>query len=235
VSHLVERLNLRGEGIAADGVTVALSLPGERVEGDVAEGRIARPRILDPSPDRVRAPCPHFPTCGGCALQHAADGFVADWKRQVVERALAAQGLAAPIRAVRTSPPASRRRATLAGRRTKKGVLVGFHARASDQIVAIPDCRLLHPDLMACLPACEALTALGASRKGEVSLTLTRSEDGVDVAVAGVKPLDGPLRAALGDLAEGHDLARLSWDAEIVAARRPPRQRMGRALVVPPP
>ncbi|TCP40261.1 class I SAM-dependent RNA methyltransferase [Rhodovulum marinum] len=235
MSHLIERLNLRGEGVASDGLTVALSLPGETVEGDAVEGRIARPRILTPSPDRVRAPCPHFQNCGGCTLQHAADGFVAAWKRQVVERALAAQGLEAPIRALHTSPGASRRRATLAGRRTKKGVLVGFHARASDQIVGIADCRLLHPDLMACLPACEALTALGASRKGEVALALTRSEDGVDVAVSGVKPLDGALRAALGDLSDHHDLARLSWNGEIVAARRPPRQRMGRALVVPPP
>ncbi|MGC9419156.1 MAG: class I SAM-dependent RNA methyltransferase, partial [Rhodovulum sp.] len=235
MSHLVERLNLRGEAVTADGLTVALALPGETVQGNVADGRISRPRILTPSPDRVRAPCLHFQVCGGCALQHASDGFVAGWKRQVVDRALAAQGLDAPIRGLHTSPPASRRRATLAGRRTKKGVLVGFRARASRQIVAIPDCRLLHPDLMACLPACEALTALGASRKGEVALALTRSEDGVDVAVSGVKALDGPLRGALGDLAERHDLARLSWDGDIVAARRPPRQRMGKALVVPPP
>jgi 23S rRNA (uracil1939-C5)-methyltransferase len=235
VSHLVERLNLRGEGVTGDGITVPLALPGEEVEGEVAEGRIARPRIVHPVPDRVRAPCPHFATCGGCALQQASDGFIAAWKTDVIAHALAGQGLTAEIRPIVTSPPASRRRATLSGRRMKKGVLVGFHARASEVIVPIPDCRLLHPDLMACLPACEELTALAASRKGAVSLTLTRSEDGADIGVAGAKPLERAMVQDLADLAARHDLARLAWNGDLLAERRPPRQRMGRALVVPPP
>lgn len=235
MSHRIERLSLRGEGLTADGLTVPLALPGEAVEGEDKEGRIERPRILLPVPERVRAPCAHFVACGGCALQHASDAFVADWKVQVVRRALEGQGLDAPFRPILTSPPAARRRATLAGRRTKKGVMVGFHARASDVIVAIPDCRLLHPGLMACLPACEALVALGASRKGEIALAVTRSEDGPDVAVEGARPLDTALWAELATLARQHDLARLTWNGEAVAERRPPRQRMGRAHVVPPP
>mgnify|MGYP006193331985 CR=1 FL=1 len=36
---------------------------------------------------------------------------------------------------------------------------------------------------MAAIPALEALTAIGASRKGEVALSVTRSEAGPDVAV----------------------------------------------------
>ncbi|TCO73457.1 class I SAM-dependent RNA methyltransferase [Rhodovulum euryhalinum] len=235
MSHRIDRLSLRGEGLTAEGVTVALALPGEVVEGEIAEGRIARPRILSPVPDRVRPPCAHFASCGGCALQHASDAFVAQWKTGVVEAALAGQGLSAPMRPIHTSAPASRRRAVLAGRRMKKGVLVGFHARASDQIVAIPECRLLHPDLMAALPACEELTAMGASRKGEVTLTLTRSGDGVDLAVDGGKPLDEALRIGLAGIAGRHGLARLTWAGETVAARCPPRQRMGSAHVVPPP
>ncbi|TCP61108.1 23S rRNA m(5)U-1939 methyltransferase [Rhodovulum bhavnagarense] len=235
MSHVIQRLSLKGEGLTADGVTVALALPGEEVEGEVQDGRIASPRILTPVPDRVRAPCPHFARCGGCALQHASDGFVADWKTQVVARALAGQGLEAALRPILTSPPFSRRRAVLAARRTKKGVLVGFHARASDVIVPIPECRLLHPDLMAALPACEEITALGGSRKGEVTLTLTRSEDGVDLAVAGAKGETRSVLAELGALAGRHDLARLTWNGEVIATRRPPRQVMGRAHVVPPP
>ncbi|SIO49234.1 23S rRNA m(5)U-1939 methyltransferase [Rhodovulum sp. ES.010] len=232
---MVVRLNLRGEGVTAEGVTVPCALPGEEVAGEAEEGRIAAPRILAPVPDRVRAPCPHFARCGGCTLQHARDGFVASWKTDVVRAALAAHGLEAPVQPILTSPPASRRRAVLSGRRTKSGALVGFHARASDQVVAIPDCRLLHPDLMAALPACADLTALGASRKGELALSLTRSEDGVDLAVAEAKTLDDALRVALADLARRHDLARLAWNGEIVLTRRPPRQAFGRAHVVTPP
>ncbi|ARE40643.1 23S rRNA (Uracil-5-) -methyltransferase RumA [Rhodovulum sp. P5] len=235
MSHLIERLSLRGEGLTADGITVPLTLPGEEIEGAAADGRIPSPRIVTPVPERVRAPCPHYSGCGGCALQHASDAFVADWKMQVVRRALDGQGLEAPVRPIVTSPPETRRRAVLAGRRTKKGVLIGFHARASDVIVEVPDCRLLHPDLLAGLPACEDLTSLGASRKGALALTLTRSEDGLDIAVAEAKPLEGGLFAELAGVAERHDVARLTWNGELIAERRPPRQRMGRAFVAPPP
>ena len=132
----VERLGHLGDGLTADGTRVPLSLPGETVSGEITDGRIADARILTPSPDRVRAPCAHFRACGGCSLQHASDAFLADWKTQVIETALSAQGLTAPLRPIHVSPPHTRRRATLAGRRTKKGALVGFHARRSDTIVA---------------------------------------------------------------------------------------------------
>lgn len=230
----IRRLGHLGEGVADGPVFVPLSLPGEVVEGEVVDGRIARPRIVTPSAQRVRPPCTHFTTCGGCALQHASDDFVAGWKVDVVRRALEAQGLAAPMRPIQTSPARSRRRATFAGRRTKKGVLVGFHARASDILVAIPECQLLHPGLMATIPALERLVALGASRKGEVSLAVTLSDAGPDVSVSGVKEADRALVSELASVAEEFDLARLSWNAELVATRRPPRLRFGVADVVPP-
>src|SRR6056297_2561234 len=120
----IERLGHLGDGIGhADGrpLYVARGLPGEVVEGAREGDRIARPRILTPAPERVRPPCPHYGACGGCALQHATDGFVADWKRGIVAQALAAQGMRAEIRATQTSPAISRGRATFALKRTKAG------------------------------------------------------------------------------------------------------------------
>lgn len=233
--YRINRLGHLGDGVADGPVFVPLTLPGEVVAGEIAEGRIAQPRIVTPSPDRVRPPCRHFKSCGGCALQHASDAFVAAWKVDVVRTALRAQGLAAEMRPIRTSPPCSRRRAVLSGRRTKKGALVGFHARASDTVVEIPGCQLLHPDLMACLPALEELTPLAASRKGEVSFSVTRSEAGVDVAVSDAKAMQGTLWAETGTIAERHDMARLTWNGDLVVERRPPVQRFGKVDVVPPP
>lgn len=238
MSLRIERLSLHADGIARGPggapVYVATALPGELVEGEVAEGRIAQPRILTPSADRVRPPCPHYRACGGCVLQHASDGFVARWKVDVVRLALAGQGLEAPIRGIDTSPARSRRRATLAGRRTKKGVLVGFHARASDSVFDLADCLVLRPELLACLPMLREITALGASRKGELALAVTLSDTGVDLAVTGGKDSDPALFEALGRLAETADLARLSWNGAPVAARRPPLHGFGPARVVPP-
>ncbi|OYX44576.1 MAG: RNA methyltransferase [Rhodobacterales bacterium 32-67-9] len=230
----VERLGHLGDGIAPGPVFVPMALPGEVVEGDVVDGRVAEPKIVTPSPDRVRPACPHYRACGGCSLMHASDGFVAGWKADVVHTALAAQGLDAPFRSVITSPPQSRRRATLSGRRTKKGALVGFHGRASGTIVEIPGCQLLHPALMAALPLLAEVTALGASRKGEVALTATVSEGGLDLSVSDGKPLDKSLFSKLAELAERAGLARIVWNGEPVVTRSPAIQRFGLARVVPP-
>ena len=234
----VERLGHRGDGIAQgpEGqVFVPQTLPGEVVEGDQAGDLLLNTRILTPSPNRIRPPCPHARTCGGCLMQHAADPFVADWKLGIVAGALAGQGLESPLRPIETSPPRSRRRATLAARRTKGGALIGFHARASETLVAIPHCQLLHPAILATFPALEALVVTGGSRSAELSLTVTHSLGGPDVAVTGGKPLESEMRMALARVAEAFNIARLTWDGEVVALRTMPVQRFGKALVAPPP
>ena len=106
----VDRLGHHGDGIAAhpDGgggpIFVAGTLPGELVEGTQDGDRLLNPKIITPSADRVKPPCRHARACGGCQLQHASDDFVARWKQEVVETALAAQGLTAPFLAIQTSP-----------------------------------------------------------------------------------------------------------------------------------
>jgi 23S rRNA (uracil1939-C5)-methyltransferase len=238
VKLTIERIGHHGDGIAT-GETGPIyapgCLPGEVVEGDLVKDTLTSIKILTPSPDRVKPPCPHARSCGGCLMQHAADGFVAGWKAGIVKGALAGQGLDAPFRPMATSPARSRRRATLTGRKTKGGVLMGFHTRASDTIVAVPNCQLLHPDLIAAFPALETLVKMGGSRTTEVQLTVTRSLAGADVAVTGGKPLDAQMQMEMARLCEAEKIARLTWNGETVALRAAPMQRFGRALVAPPP
>ncbi len=235
----VERLGHLGDGIARgeDGPIYAPGLlPGEEAEGRLDGDTLADMRILTPSPSRVRPSCPHAKTCGGCQLQHAADPFVAEFKQGVVRQALAQQGLEVPfLGPVVTSPPRSRRRATLSGRKTKGGALLGFHACGRDMIVAVPNCQLLHPDLMATLPALEALVVFGGSRSTEQALTVTRSLTGPDVAVTGGKPLDAMQKMELARLADQHGLARLSWEGEVVAQSAEPLVALGPARAGLPP
>lgn len=230
----IARLGHLGDGIAPGPVFVPMALPGEVVEGEISGERMSEPRIVTPSPSRVRAACPHYRACGGCAIMHASDDFVAGWKADVVRQALAAQGLEAALRPVVTSPPQSRRRATFSGRRTKAGAIVGLHGRRSGTIVEIPECQLLHARLMAILPDLVEITLTGGSRKAELALSATLTEAGVDLAVRGGKPLDSSLFSALAAIAEHADLARLTWDGETAITRRPPVRRFGTALVVPP-
>src|SRR6056297_396211 len=230
----IERLGHHGDGIAHGPVYVPGTLPGEEVEGEVAGGVVKSPRIITPSPQRVTPPCRHAKACGGCQLQHAADGFVTSWKEDVVRRALDAQGLTCEMRATVTSPERSRRRAGFSARRTKKGALAGFHQKSSDVIVAVPDCRLVTPALVNALPMVERLAVAGASRKAELTVLVTESLSGLDVTVRGGKPVDDALRPELATVAQQEALARLAWDDEVLTLL-PPHQRFGAALVVPPP
>ena len=238
MKFVIDRLGHLGDGIAlGEGgpIFVPGVLPGEEVEGDLQGDQLADFRILTPSANRVKPPCVHAKTCGGCMMQHASDAFVADWKLGIVKGALAGQGLTTDFLPIQTSPPKSRRRATISARRTKNGALMGFHARASDMLVSVPNCQLLHPDLIDTFPGLEALVKTGGSRSAEVSFTLTRSLSGVDVMVTGGKPLDSALQLELARVTETHGFARLTWNNEAVALRSAPMQRFGRVLVSPPP
>lgn len=231
----IERLGHLGHGIAPGPLYVPGTLPGEVVEGMPDGDRLVDPKIVTPSTARVKPPCRHARSCGGCQLQHASDAFVAGWKQEVVQNALSGQGLTAAFLPLVTSPPNSRRRATLSARRTKSGVLIGFHARASDTIAEIPDCQLLHPGILAAIPGLQALVMAGGSRTTELSLQVTLTRGGPDVVVTGGKPLDSALRMDLARLVETHAFSRLTWDGETVALRDRPALSMGQANVVPPP
>jgi tRNA/tmRNA/rRNA uracil-C5-methylase (TrmA/RlmC/RlmD family) len=69
-----------GEGVARVNdfvVFVPFVLIGEEVEAELTEvkknfARAKLVRVLQPSPDRVEAPCPYFGGCGGCQYQHIA-------------------------------------------------------------------------------------------------------------------------------------------------------------------
>ena len=233
--YLIRRLGHHGDGIAEGPVFAPLTLPGELVTGIPDGQTLTDIRIVRPSDDRVKAPCRHFRACGGCALQHASDAFVADWKVEVVRTALQTHGIETDYRPIITSPANSRRRATLAAKRTKKAAMAGFYGRASDVIVEVPDCQLLAPGLMPGLEVAQALAAIGTSRKAALAVTITLSSAGLDVAVQQGKPLDGPLRQALAQACENLGLARLAWEDEVIAMRQPPYQRFGRADVLPPP
>jgi 23S rRNA (uracil1939-C5)-methyltransferase len=231
---LIDRLGHLGDAIAEgpDGpVYIKGFLPGEEIEGS----DLAAMKILTPSVQRVRSPCAHAKTCGGCMLQHAADDFVADWKQNNVRSALAGQGIETEFLPMHISPPKSRRRASFAARRTKGGVMVGFHARASDMLVDIPNCQLLRPEIMASLALLEPFVKLGAARVGEISVMVTHTLSGLDVVITQAKDLDAEAQLQAARLCETAGFARLTWNGEIVAMRHAPMLRFGAALVTPPP
>ncbi|UWQ99560.1 class I SAM-dependent RNA methyltransferase [Rhodobacteraceae bacterium S2214] len=228
---MIEGLTHLGMGKLDDGRTLLPRvLPGEEVSVD-QDGTV---RIVTPSVDRVSPPCRHFKTCGGCAMQHASDAFVADWKQEIVRKAIAAQGLNTVFRDIATSPAQSRRRAKFAGQRTKKGVMLGFYAKGTDTIIAVPDCQLITPGLHDARAALEALIMFAASRKSHVSFTVTETSVGPDISVETEKELTSQLRMELAVFAQKHGVSRLVWQDEVIVTMNPPAQDFGGVSAVPP-
>ena len=198
----IVRVAARGDGMTADGRHAAFAAPGDTL---LATGSI------QPGPHHQVPPCRHFPTCGGCQLQHLDDqsyaGFVADR----VASALDAQGLAAPLRPVHLSAPRTRRRATLHAEAKSGRVAIGFNAAASHAIVDLAECWILSPPLFALVqPLRRLLQQLGLRRRASVQMTLV--DQGIDLLIAGLAA-DG-LRAAetVTAFCEANGVARLSFD-----------------------
>ena len=91
---LITRLAHRGDGAAdtpAGPLFVPYTLPGETVEVERVAGHPDRRHLLrveHASPERIAPVCPHFGTCGGCAVQHWQIDRYRDWKRGLVVAAL---------------------------------------------------------------------------------------------------------------------------------------------------
>lgn len=241
----IERVAGQGDGVARteDGpVFVPLSLPGEAVEAEIAEGRGEVVALIEASSERAAPPCPHFGDCGGCALQHwAADPYL-DWKRAQVIHALAREGLKAEVAPTAATPPHARRRVALHARRRADGsVALGFKARRSWRQVEIRTCVIADPRIVRALPAlAEVAAAFFEHPKSAPTLHVTATETGLDLDVTGVERrsgggLSGDGRARAVAAAQAADLARLSLAGEVLAMRRPPVVRFGRAQVVLPP
>lgn len=229
-----------GDGVAEiDGaqIFVPLTLEGERVVvRPTGDGRADLVKILEPSSSRVKPPCRHFGQCGGCSLQHVEAAAYADWKRQQVIVALASRGIETEVEPLVTSGSHTRRRATFAATRTKKGVTIGYYGRASHNIITISECPLVVPEIEESLARLAEVVAPGLSRKGRAALSVTATETGLDVAVTGGKEApDGPLRADLAQRAAAADLARLTWDGDIISERRTPAVTLSGLRVMPPP
>ena len=216
----ITRLGHEGDGVAScegRSVFVPFALPGEVVEAEVTGERGALIRVERPSPDRQAAACAHFGACGGCALQHLQPAGYLAFKQQLVADAFKARGLAAEIAAPVTIAPGTRRRVVLSAVRGRDGVRLGFHAGRGSEVVPIRDCAVARPGIVRALPALARLALPLVSRRGEVRLTVTEAENGLDVAIDGGKGgLEGAARLKLAEAAGAGRFLRVCVNGEPV-------------------
>jgi 23S rRNA (uracil1939-C5)-methyltransferase len=166
------RVTLDGDavGVAPDGAEVRVQggIPGERVLVELAtsgRGPARLVRVLEPSPQRVRPPCPHFGPCGGCAWQHLAypeqlrlkQGLVADLLSRAVGQPVAVRptlGIgtdaapASPGELDPTAPWGFRNKVhfVLGPAASGRGVTLGHYRRGTQTLLPITTCPVHAPE-----------------------------------------------------------------------------------------
>jgi 23S rRNA (uracil1939-C5)-methyltransferase len=238
----IARMGQRGDGIVEDQHAVLYvphTLPGERAVVEPVPGHPDRRHLVAlqvASPARVAPICPHFGTCGGCAVQHWAFEPYRAWKRDLVIEALAQVGLEAPVEDLVDAHGAGRRRAVFHARCRPRGILeVGFAAYRRHQIVPIDRCPVLAPELARAIAVAWRIAEVLAKDGKPLDIQVTATEAGLDVDVRGSGPLRASALSQLATVAEAHALARLTRHGERVLQQAAPIVRMGGARVVLPP
>ena len=177
-------------------VFVRHALPGETVRARVTEvtSRLARAEaveILTPSPDRVKAPCPHAGPgrCGGCDWQHAALPAQRSLKAVVVRQQL--RRLAGVDREVTVEPlPDDQEPDAGLGWRTRVQFAVrpdgvaGLRAHRSHEVIDIGECLIAHPGLTDLglparrWPAASSVEAVVSAGSGERAVIISAAQAG---------------------------------------------------------
>ncbi len=238
-----ERLRIDYVGHRGDGVAltpnghrfVPFTLPGETVEVDGPSERARLLRVQEASSERVNPFCPHFGSCGGCAIQHWAHENYLAWKRGLVVATLAQASIEAEVAPIVDAHGTGRRRITLHARRgPDSAVHVGFAAAQSHAVVPITVCPILDPGLDGALNAARAIAQALVPANKPLDIQITAAAEGLDVDVRGSGPLNGRLVTALSALAERYRLARLTRHGEMIVQRHPPTIQIGPARVALP-
>ena len=116
---------------------LAFTLPGETVEISFDGKHAKLERIINPSPDRVAPPCPHFGQCGGCQMQHASDALYTRWKRSLLTTPLQQAGIEHAIDEWHVFDISSRRKAVFSVQRVQGALKFGFARAGSNTIIDI--------------------------------------------------------------------------------------------------
>lgn len=205
-------------------VFVAGALPGETVMAK----QTARSRSFDEavtldvlvaSPDRVEPRCPHFGTCGGCALQHLEESKQIVAKQRVLHDNLERIGKVVPEALLPPLTDAAwgyRRKGRFSVRRVEKKdkTLVGFRERDPRFVADLSICHTVIPQIGERIAALSALVDGMDARRDLPQIEFIAGDPtpeftGVALLFRHLQPLSQRDREALVAFAQAHGFAVL--------------------------
>jgi len=176
-------------------------IAGESIRAEIVEehSRFARARlveVIEPAPERVQPPCPHFgfelDSCGGCAWQHIDYVAQVRFKTAIVREQLRRIGKieSAPVRDMLPSPDvwAYRNRAQFG---VSPDGRLGFQTAHSNWVTPISVCHILQPPIM------EWLKAAGRTEPRVQRVDVRSAGSQLSVAVECRNPFSRPHSASL--------------------------------------
>ncbi len=150
----IEDLTHDGNGVAkVEGYPLFIqgALPNETAEIHVMKtlknyGFAKVVEIIEPSPDRVEAPCAYFKQCGGCQLQHLSYEGQLKWKENMVRNVMQRIGkIDAPVLPVKgmKEPWHYRNKAQIPFSENESGqAIAGFYKTKTHSIVDMERCLI---------------------------------------------------------------------------------------------
>lgn len=163
----VEKLAHGGMGIVRDvshAVFVPFVIPGEEISIRI-EGGSRKPvraelvKVVSPSPDRVKPPCPLFGECGGCQIQHISYPAQLKHKTEILTEILA---WIAKIRPQVNPFAPSLKQYNYRSRirmHVRRGV-AGFFARQKKKLVPVKYCYISHDTINQAIPSLASLIGM---------------------------------------------------------------------------
>lgn len=199
----VSSLAAGGDGIVAiDGAT--RFVPGA-APGDIAifdsNGVLQK---VEPGPEHAQARCTHFGVCGGCTLQHLKDEVYSAWLKTTILRKLEQHDLGTEIFDPILTPLKTRRRCTVSGRWQGGRFVIGFAQTKSHTLVALKDCAVLDPKLLALIEPLRALFEPYVKKRETLRLSMTLAANGVDMLVTGIEYDTAPFRQDIASFAHNN-------------------------------
>ena len=185
-------------------IFVRHAIPGEEVEIEITGtgssfNRADVVNVINPSPDRVSAPCQfaHRAGCGGCDFQHISLERQRQLKSEVITEQfmrIAKRDLQVTVEEV-GAPLGYRTRFNAVT--TRNGDL-GFKQARSNKVVPVSDCRILQPEVKY-----QELTS--RKWKGDLRVEVTLSSAGERTIATGYSRDETPVRTS-----EGPDIGQYS-------------------------
>lgn len=244
----INRLGAQGDGIGEhEGLPVYVpgALPDELVSVRVIEkkrgGLYAKLESVEkPAWQRSEPDCKHFEKCGGCQLQHLNDDFYQNWIAERASLALGQHGFdAVKVLEPVFAPRGGRRRVSFKVHKGGSGLVLGFNAKNSHQIVSLDECPVTTPAILQIVPQLKAALSKVLPARSLATVHCTVASNGLDILIDAPLSLDLAARELLANFADTLDIASLHWQQDgfmdPVSIRREPVMNFAGVKVPFPP